>query len=407
MRTSSNLSVRFILANNLPTSVTRLTAEMASALVRIGIPVSVSYPAVDWLDFKLFGMRRVGLNLKWRWAFWLAVEVLRNQLFPKGWCGFSHYAADPSVRAERFFADPPLREDRNDEVLVVQHPYLIPRLLRGKPGSRKKIAAVIHNNYELEMRSPWSEAAEWKKHCVRLEISIAAVRVATSEEAREAAQRLGIPVRKVIPGGVDLSVFKPAQRNPEGSGPLTVTLYCVANPQKGQASGVEAFRGLKKSRPGDRLCSLGEVLPEAKGLFDHHYGFLHGEDYVRAIQESDIFVYPSLYDGFPAPPLQAMACGSALVTTAVEGVTGYAVDGENCLLVRPGDSQGMEAQIRRLIEDPGLRERIRANGLRTVQAFSVEETARRWLEFLEELKNQTGSDPKGSDPRKLCHAEAT
>lgn len=385
---SADLSVRFVLANNLPTSVTRLTAEMASALVRMGIPVSVSYPAVDWLDFKLFGIRRVRLNLKWRWAFRLAAEVLRNQLFPKSWCGFSRYAADPSVRAERFFADPPLRDDRNDEVLVVHHPYLIPRLLRDKPGSKKKIAAVIHNNYELEMRSPWSEAADWKKHCVRLEQSIPVARVATSEEARAAAQRLGIPVRRVIPGGVDLSLFKPARRDPERPGPLTVTLYCAANPQKGQASGVEAFRRLKKGGPGLRLCSLGEVAPEDKDTFDHPFGFLHGGDYVRAIQGSDIFVYPSLYDGFPAPPLQAMACGSALVTTAVEGVTGYAADGENCLLVRPGDSLGMAAQIRRLIEDPLLRERIRANGLKTAQTFSVERTAAQWLEFLEQLNQE-------------------
>ncbi len=385
---SSVFSVRFLLANNLPTSVTRLTAEMSNTLIRLGVPIHVSFPAIDWLDFKLFGIRRVSFNMKWRWAFRLAAEAARNRLFPKTWCGFTRYGANLSIQAGRYFIAPPLREDRTDEILVVHHPYLLPRLLNGKSASKKKIVAVIHNNYELEIQSPWAEASDWKKRCVRLEQSISVPRVATSEEARGAAERLGIPVRRVISGGIDLSLFKPAERSRRTSEPLKITLYCATNPQKGQQSGIEAIRGLKQIYPRVQLCSLGDVLPGSADLFDHHYGFLHGQDYVRAIQESDIFIYPSLYDGFPAPPLQAMACGTALVTTAVEGVTAYAVDGENCLLARPGDPMSLKSKIRRILQDEALRQRLQSKGPRTAETFSVEQSAKQWLGFFKELNQE-------------------
>jgi hypothetical protein len=127
------------------------------------------------------------------------------------------------------------------------------------------------------------------------------------------------------------------------------------------------------------------AIAECAKLFDHNYGYLHGEEYVKAIQESDIFVYPSLYDGFPAPPLEALACGSALVTTAVEGVTEYAVDGENCLLCKPGNAVMMRDNVIRLVHDATLRERLRSNGPKTAKAYSVERSARQLLEFLLEI----------------------
>jgi glycosyltransferase involved in cell wall biosynthesis len=166
---------------------------------------------------------------------------------------------------------------------------------------------------------------------------------------------------------------------------LQVSLYCDPNLQKGQVVGVEAMRSMKSLVPSVRLCSVGRVLPRYAKVFDRNYGYLHKEKLVQALQESDIFVYPSLYDGFPAPPLQAMACGAALVTTAVEGVLEYAREGENCLLCPPGQAPAMREQVLRLVRDAELRQRLQSNGSQTAQGYSVERSAGQLLEFLKEV----------------------
>ncbi|MBI3318505.1 MAG: glycosyltransferase family 4 protein [Candidatus Omnitrophica bacterium] len=377
------LAVRFLVANNLPVSVTRIVADTASALARMGVEASVLYPVVDWFDFKWFQITRLPLWKKARWTAALLKETLRKGLLPTPWSGQLHYRCDPRVRTNRYVWFPPIRKETEGEVLIFEHCYQLKHWLRQDPKRRQKVVSVIHNNYEEEMRSGSPESTAWKRHCVELEQSIRVPRIATSQGGKEVAQRLGIPVEEVIPNGIDLELFRPDGLRKKGR-PLQVTLFCETYPQKGQAVALEALRNWRKGRDPSsvRLCSLGNLLPGAEGLFDFHYGFLHGQDYVRALQETDIFLYPSLYDGFPAPPLHAMACGAALVTTLVEGVLGYAREGENCLTCRPGDTQGIRFQIERLIEDPALRQAIRASGLQTAQAFSVERTTHQMLEFL-------------------------
>lgn len=379
------LTVHLVLATNLPVSVTRVVADAATALRRLGARVVVWFPVADWLDFKRFEIARVPWKYKVRWIFWLVMEVVRNALIRTQWCGFAYYHVDPSVATRRYFVAPALPRRAHGEIAVIHHPYLLPHLLHDGAASQDHLVSVIHNNYELECQSPWPEAAAWKQHCVRLEQQCTVPRIATSEQARQAAERLGIPVQRVIRGGIDLQVFHPATTQRPVSPAIIMTLYCETNVQKGQLIGIEAVRGLQQLVPGVRLHSLGHVLPEHAALFDRNHGYLHGEDYVRAIQASDIFIYPSLYDGFPAPPLHALACGAALVTTAVEGVIEYGRDGDNCLLCEPGDAAVLRSRILQVIHDPGLRTRLQTNGPLTAQAYSIERSARELLEFLCDL----------------------
>jgi len=137
-----------------------------------------------------------------------------------------------------------------------------------------------------------------------------------------------------------------------------------------------------------RFCSLGYVLPEHAALFDYNYGFLHGEAYVQALQQTDIFVYPSLYDGCPSPPLEALACGCATVTTMVGIVSQYAVDGENCLLCQPGDATELAQAVLRLLTDTALRERLYRSGPRTAEAFGIHRVTSQLLEFLVDLQQE-------------------
>jgi glycosyltransferase involved in cell wall biosynthesis len=94
------------------------------------------------------------------------------------------------------------------------------------------------------------------------------------------------------------------------------------------------------------------------------------------------FVYPSLYEGFGLPPLEAMACGTPVLTSNVTSLP--EVVGDAGLLVDPYNVEAMAHGIRRLVEDSALREELRKKGLERAKQFTWERTAELTWAVLEE-----------------------
>ncbi len=385
------MNVRFVVSSNLPGSVVRITADTASVFAEWGIPTTVMYPAVDWWDYKLFELAHTQGTRRVRRMIRLAGEAAWQLPTRRPWCGFKYHQADPRVRTVRYGLSPSASGWTNGEITVVHPPYLVPHLLRTIPDTGVKIVSALHINLEKAIQSSSDSAAVWYRHWVARERMVSVPRYTTSLQAKEAAERLGIRVRRVIPDGIDLRFFQPPEKRPAGEKPV-VTLYCTRHAQKGQQDGLDALRRIKSSAPEIRLHALGDLFPGHEALFDRQQGYLHGQAYAEAVRESDIFIYPSRYDGFPAPPLQAMASGCALVTTAVAGVTDYAVSGANALVVQPGDVDGLQAAVKRLLEDLPLRQRLQSAGVETAQRFDVRTTSRQLLEFLREVYEEKNGD---------------
>jgi glycosyltransferase involved in cell wall biosynthesis len=99
-------------------------------------------------------------------------------------------------------------------------------------------------------------------------------------------------------------------------------------------------------------------------------GYVPDEDLVALYSMARVFVYPSLYEGFGLPCIEAMACGCPVVTSnrgALLEVTGSAA-----LHAEPEDVSSLAAAIRKACEDEGLRERLIRSGLGRCRLFSWE-----------------------------------
>lgn len=72
----------------------------------------------------------------------------------------------------------------------------------------------------------------------------------------------------------------------------------------------------------------------------------------KLLQESKIMILPSYYEGLPMSILEAMASGAAVITTPVGGIPEAVRDGQNGILVAPGDEQGLYRAVKALLENP-------------------------------------------------------
>jgi alpha-1,3-rhamnosyl/mannosyltransferase len=95
-----------------------------------------------------------------------------------------------------------------------------------------------------------------------------------------------------------------------------------------------------------------------------------------------VFVFPSSYEGFGLPPLEAMACGAPVICSDATSLP--EVVGDSAVLVPPGDVSALHAALERVLSSPGLREELRERGLARVRRFSWGLAAREVLALYEQ-----------------------
>ncbi len=210
----------------------------------------------------------------------------------------------------------------------------------------------------------------------------------------------------VVPLGVDRARFRPpspgaveAIRLRYGiDGPYLLALGDI-DPRKNLPAVVRAFGSLPDDvRPAlvvagapaawnpAGLARLQEALgglPERVRKRIVLTGYVPDEDVVALIGGSEALVHASLYEGFGLPVLEAMACGTAVLTSNVSALPETA--GGAALLVDPRDVHAIADGMRTLLTDDELRRRLREDGLVRAAGFNWRTTATRTAEILREV----------------------
>ena len=130
---------------------------------------------------------------------------------------------------------------------------------------------------------------------------------------------------------------------------------------------------------------LDEVLAPVKAAQDdvRLVGFVSDEDLAALYERCAVFCYPSLYEGFGLPVLEAMQAGAPVICSNTSSLP--EVGGDAVAYVNPLDSDEIARVIERVLEDPEERARLSAAGRARAQQFSWDETARRTFESLAAL----------------------
>ena len=113
------------------------------------------------------------------------------------------------------------------------------------------------------------------------------------------------------------------------------------------------------------------------------FGFVPDKTLAVLYRLARAFVFPSLYEGFGLPPLEAMASGTPVITSNLSSLP--EVVGDAALLIDPYDPDAIADAMRRVLLDSDLREDLRLRGARRVAEFSWERSVRRVREIYEEV----------------------
>lgn len=166
-----------------------------------------------------------------------------------------------------------------------------------------------------------------------------------------------------------------------GDAPFVLSVGTI-QPRKNYERLVEAFRRLDK--PDLRL-----VIAGGKGWLDHplyslidqlgmtksvqFLGFVGDDDLPALYSAAHVFAFPSLYEGFGLPALEAMACGTPVLTSNVSSLP--EVVGEAAIRVEPTDVDGIADGLRKLIEDSDLRKTLTQQGIERAKLFNWNKAA--------------------------------
>ena len=112
-------------------------------------------------------------------------------------------------------------------------------------------------------------------------------------------------------------------------------------------------------------------------------GYVSDADLPALLSGALAFVFPSLYEGFGLPVIEAMSCGTPVVCSNVSSLPEVA--GDAALLVDPLDVASLARALARIVADEGLRRDLRERGLRQASRFSWRQCAQEVLEVLEEV----------------------
>ncbi|HEV2667163.1 MAG TPA: glycosyltransferase family 1 protein [Blastocatellia bacterium] len=167
-------------------------------------------------------------------------------------------------------------------------------------------------------------------------------------------------------------------------------------PRKNLVRLIRAYARLRSEREDfkPQLVIVGRKLWLASGIFDEVKrqrwaddviltGYVADEDLPALYRAARAFVYPSLFEGFGLPPLEAMACGTPVVTSDVSSLP--EITGDAALLIDPTDEVALANALIEIVNNDRLRAELREKGIAQAKKFTWRDAAEKTLRLYQEV----------------------
>jgi glycosyltransferase involved in cell wall biosynthesis len=264
------------------------------------------------------------------------------------------------------------------------------RLMWPKPCA---LVATIHDlaPFHVAGKYDWARMFYGRtivRHLARRQDAIIADSQST---ARDIEQFFGIPVvrQHVIHLGIDHGRFQPgdraaAKQHAAEAWQLARSFFLyvsrLEHPGKNHVRLIEAFNQFKTATHSDRQLALvgsdwhgAEAIHAAAAQSPfagdiRFLGFVDDASLPALYRAADALVYPSLFEGFGFPPVEAMACGCPVISSARGSLAEVVADAAD--IVDPLDTSAIAAALRRVATNDDHCERLRAAGFRNAQQFN-------------------------------------
>lgn len=265
------------------------------------------------------------------------------------------------------------------------------------PGVRGKTALYVYDMVlkacpeTMDIRTRRLMEKELEQSCKRADMII----TISEFSKREIVKYMGIAPEKIeiVPCGVDLERYHPNYTEKEVK--FSIEKYGISTgyllylgtlePRKNIEKLIEAYELLKKEKKSvPKLVIAGKKgwlyecifsKVEALGLTDEviFTGYIEDDDVPKLIKGAELFLFPSRYEGFGMPPLEAMACGTPVIASDAASLP--EVVGDAGVLVNPESAEDIAEAIMTMMNDSEKRNQLRKLGIDRAQKYTWEHSA--------------------------------
>ena len=193
-------------------------------------------------------------------------------------------------------------------------------------------------------------------------------------------EELGIGPFPIVYNGLETEIYNCENRTSHSGINFLMLNHTLR--KKGVKEGLEVYRRIHNDHPETKLRMFGmctnDNIPQN---IEYHQNPLKDE-LVSLYKDTDIYIFPSLEEGWGLTPLEAMACGCAVIGTNTGFVLDFGKHKDNMMISEPGDVSGMVENIELILENKHLLMTVQKNGLQVAEKLNWKEAAKRFLSLL-------------------------
>jgi glycosyltransferase involved in cell wall biosynthesis len=190
---------------------------------------------------------------------------------------------------------------------------------------------------------------------------------------------------QIVGSGVDTSVFYPRRVDKENSDVFKILVLLRKSKLKGDDIALKVINEVSKKLRIRALLIGYDRKFHGKLNFDYlKFPYLRDNELAKVYSSADVFLFTSYVEGFGLPPLEAMACGTPVVTTNAKGNMEYIEPNINALVSEPGDVNSLVKNVIKVLTDYKLKESLIENGLQTAKEWTWDKVTDRYEKAFKE-----------------------